>query len=86
MKVLIKSENEVSDLWKYFKFAREDSDALEFVPLLLFELLPVLHELVEKMVNDVRLEDLDAQRVRQVLSVTLDLHVESQYRRIPAGK
>jgi len=59
---------------------------LVLVPLALLQLLSVSGEFVEQVVNDVRLEDLHAQRVRQLLRVPLDLHVERENRRVPADK
>lgn len=51
----------------------------EFFPLALFQFLPVRHELVEEMVDDVRLEDFDTERIGKFLGIFFDLHVKSQY-------
>lgn len=56
------------------------------VPLTLLQFLPVGGEFVEQVVNNVSLEDLDTQRVRQFLRVPLDLHVERENRRVSVSK
>lgn len=50
------------------------------VPLALLQLLSVSGELVEEVVDDVRVEDLDPEGVGQLLGVFLNLHVERKYR------
>lgn len=63
-------------LWQYTKFTREHRDMLVLVPLVLPQLFPVRGELVEQMVNDVRLEDLHSERVGQLLSISFNFYVE----------
>lgn len=62
----------------YLQFAREYGHVLELLALLAFQLVAECGELVEQMVDDVGLENLHAQRVGQILCVTLDLHIERQ--------
>lgn len=71
------------ELGQDLQFARENGDVLEFLPFLLLEFFPVGHKFVEEMVDDVGLEDLDAQGVGQLLGVPFDFYVERQYSSVP---
>lgn len=59
---------------------------LVFVPLALLQLLSVSGELVEEVVDDVCLEDLNPEGVGQLLSISFDLHVEREDRRVSVIK
>lgn len=69
-----------------FQLAREHRDVLVLVPLALLQFVPVGDEFVEQVVNNVRLEDLDSQRVRQFLRVPLDFHVERENRGVSTNR
>ena len=69
-----------------FELAREDGYVFVLIALALSQLLLVLGEAIEEMVDDVRLEDLDAEGVGELLGVALDLHVERQNRCIPGER
>lgn len=64
-------------LGQYFQFAGENSDMFELFPLALFEFFSICHEFVEKMVYDVGLENFDAERISEFLSISFDFHIES---------
>lgn len=63
-------------------------DGYMFVQLLvsLLEFFTVSHEAVKEMVNDVRLEDLDALSVGHLLGVSLHLDIEGEDDGVPGGK
>lgn len=56
------------------------------VPLALLQFFPVVGEFVEQVINNVSLEDLDAQRVREFLRIPFDLYVERENRGVSANK
>lgn len=57
---------------------------LVLVSLALLQFFPVRGELVEQVVNDVRLEDLHSEGVGQLLGVSFDFHVEGENRGVSA--
>ena len=66
------------NLWKNAQFAGEDGDILEFCTLPFDELFTIGHKTVEQVIDNVGLEDLDAERVGHFLSISFDFDVERQ--------
>jgi len=56
------------------------------VPLALLQFLPVIGEFVEQVINNVSLEDFDAQRICELLRVPLDFHIKRENRGVSADK
>lgn len=59
---------------------------LVLVPFALLKFLSVGGEFVEQVVNNVRLKDLDTQRVGQFLRVPLDLHIKCENRSVSTNE
>lgn len=62
----------------YLKLTRKYCNTFEFVAFAGLQLFTVGHEFVEQVIDNVGLEDLDAQMIGQILGVTLDFHVEGE--------
>ena len=65
-------------LWYNPELTGEDGDALVFLPLFLFHLLPVRHEFIKQVVDDVCLEDLNALPVCHLLGLSFHFDVKRQ--------
>jgi hypothetical protein len=76
----------MENLGKYAKLAREHSQVLVLPPTLLPQLFPVGHKVVKQVVDDVRLEDADPERIRHLLSLPFNFDVKGQDDSIPAGR
>ena len=63
-------------IWENLELAREHGYVLELFPFLETKLLPMCHEAVKQVVDDVCLEDLDAFTVRHLLGFPFYSDVE----------
>lgn len=83
---LRRARSHVTHLRQDLELARKHGDVLVLVSLALLQFLPIIGEFVEQMVNNVGLEDLDVERIRELLRVPLDSHVERKNRGVSADK